>query len=314
MFAEKPSDLPAGLDLDVSGPTIAVRTNPSDPYSKVLVIAGSESDQLVTAARAIALQNAMLQGRTVHVSDFELPAPREADDAPLWLKTDRASPFWNYTDNAELRSDGSGPLAVYLRVPPDLYYGDRSTIPLVVDYRYNAIPLANGSTLRVTANGTLVNELPLPHADNPKKVLSYTAAVPLTGMRPFTNTLLFNFYFQIAKTGHCQDTPPINLQGAILRSSHLDLNRAGTLGGDAQSRAVFECGIPFHPVRGSLTDDGGVASDAVGKGDRRLPDAPGLLRRADGISRASRGRGKLGGAGKRFGLPGDRNGSGPTGV
>src|SRR5262249_29701421 len=110
LFVAKPSDLPAGLDLDVNGPTIAVRTNPSDPYGKVLVIAGSEADQLVTAARAIALQNAMLQGRTVHVSEFELPAPREADDAPLWLRTDRISPFWNYTDNAELRSDGSGPL------------------------------------------------------------------------------------------------------------------------------------------------------------------------------------------------------------
>ena len=245
LFAEKPSDLPAGLDLDVNGPTIAVRTNPSDPYSKVLVIAGSEPDQLVTAARAIALQNAMLQGRTIHVSDFELPAPREADDAPLWLKTDRASPFWNYTDNAELRSDGSGPLAVYLRVPPDLYYGDRSTIPLVVDYRYNAIPLANGSTLRVTANGTLVNELPLPHADNPKKVLSYTAAVPLTGMRPFTNTFLFNFYFQIAKTGHCQDTPPINLQGAILRSSHLDLTGLEHWAAMPNLELFSNAGFPF---------------------------------------------------------------------
>ena len=245
LFVENPSDLPQGMDLDVSGPTIAVRTNPSDPYGKVLVIAGADPTQLVTAARAIALQNAMLQGRTARVSDFELPAPREADDAPLWMSTERISPFWNYTDNAELRSDGSGPLAVYLRVPPDLYYGDRTTVPLNVDYRYNAIPLSNGSTLRVTANGTLVNELPLPHSDNPKKDLSYTAAVPLTGMRPFANTFLFNFYFQIAKTGHCQDVPPINLQGGILRSSHLDLRGIEHWAAMPNLELFANAGFPF---------------------------------------------------------------------
>ena len=223
LFVEKPSSMPPGLDITVDGPTIAVRTNPNDPYGKVLVIAGNDDTQLVTAARAIALQNSILQGRTARITDLDLPAAREADDAPLWLRTGNLSPLWNYSDNAEMQSDGSGPLPVYLRLPPDLYFGDRATIPLYVDYRYNAIPLANGSTLRITSNGTLVNELPLPHEDNPKKTLSYTAAVPVTSLRPFANTFLFNFYFQIAKTGHCQDTPPINLQGAILRSSHLDL-------------------------------------------------------------------------------------------
>jgi cellulose synthase (UDP-forming) len=181
----------------------------------------------------------------VRVSDFQLPAPREADDAPLWLRTDRISPFWDYSGNTELQSDGSGPLAVYLRLPPDLYYGDRSTLPLYVDYRYNAIPLANGSTLRITSNGTLVNELPLPHENNPKKTLSYTAAVPLTSMRPFANTFLFNFFFQPAKTGHCQDTPPINLQGAILRSSHLDLRGLNHWAAMPNLELFANAGFPF---------------------------------------------------------------------
>ena len=245
LFIERPSAAPPGLDVSVDGPTIAVRTNPSDPYGKVLIVAGNDATQLVTAARAIAMQNSILQGRTARITDFDLPAPREADDAPLWLRTNRISPLWNYSDNAELQSDGSGPLAVYLRLPPDLFYGDRSTIPLAVDYRYNAVPLSNGSTLRVTSNGTLVNELPLPHADNPKKELSYSAAVPLTSMRPFANTFLFNFYFQIAKTGHCQDTPPINLQGAILRSSHLDLRGLDHWAAMPNLELFANAGFPF---------------------------------------------------------------------
>ena len=223
IFAERYSDLPAGIDLGSGGPTVAVRTNPVDPFGKVLIIVGDNPDQLVTAARAIATGNKMLQGTTVHISGFELPEARQAGDAPLWMKTDRLSAFWDYSGDAELQSDGSGPLAVYLRVPPDLYYGDKQNLPLHVDYRYNAIPLANGSTLRVTANGSLVNELPLPHESSPQKTLAYNVAVPIVNLRPFANTFLFTFYFQMAKTGNCEDTAPINLKGAILRSSYLDI-------------------------------------------------------------------------------------------
>ncbi len=134
VLVEGLSNLPAGIDLNGGGPTIAVRTNPVDPYGKVLIVAGDNADQLVTAARTVATGNMMLQGTTVHVGEYQLPRPREADDAPLWLKTDRISPFWDYSGNAELQSDGSGPLPVYLRLPPDLYYGDRQNIPLHMDY------------------------------------------------------------------------------------------------------------------------------------------------------------------------------------
>jgi cellulose synthase (UDP-forming) len=245
LFVEEPSAMPAGLEVAGGGPTVAVRNNPSDPYGKVLIISGDDADQLLTAARAFALGNTLLQGNTIHVADFQLPPPRQADDAPLWLKTDRVSPLWNYTDATELQSDGSGPLPVYLRVPPDLYYSDQQNIPLRLDYRYNAISLANASSLRVSANGSLVNELPLPHESSPKKTLSYNAALPVVSMRPFSNTLLFNFYFQIAKMGYCQDTPPIDLQGAILRSSSLDLRGLSHWAAMPNLELFANAGFPF---------------------------------------------------------------------
>ena len=219
LFVEEPSGMPAALDLRGGGPVIAMRTNPSDPFGKVLVIAGDDGAQLVTAARSLALENNLLQGRTIQVSDFQLPPARQADDAPLWLRTDQVSPFWNYSVDRTLQSDGSGTLPVYVRIPPDLDFGDESTLPLHLDYRYNAVPLAAGSTMRVSANGSLANELPLPQRDNPKQTLNETVAVPLVSMRPFANTFLFNFFFQIPKTGPCRNTPPINLQGALLRLS-----------------------------------------------------------------------------------------------
>lgn len=129
----------------------------------------------------------------------------------------------DYSSTTQLQSDGSSPVAVYLRTAPDLFFGDRKVLPLRVNYRYNAIALANESTLRIDANGSMVQQLPMPHEDNPARQLTSEVDVPLVNMRPFANTFLFNFYFQIAKKGHCQDTPPINLQGAILRDSYLGL-------------------------------------------------------------------------------------------
>ena len=223
LFVDGSSGLPKGIDLSLNGPAISMQTNPSDPFGKVLVIAGQDGSQLLTAARSLALQGELLRGRTARISDFQLPAARQADDAPLWLRTDRLSPFWNYAEDTALQSDGSGALPVYVRIPPDLYFGERANLPLHLDYRYNAIPLAKGSTMRVSANGSLVNELPLPQKDNPAQTLTETVAVPLVDMRPFANTFLFNFFFQTPKAGPCQGTPPINLQGALLRSSYLDL-------------------------------------------------------------------------------------------
>jgi hypothetical protein len=197
LFADKVSALPDDLDLHTSGSTIAVRANPVDPYGKVLVIAGENPTQLLTAARALAAGNSVMQGDTARVNNFTLPAPRSADDAPLWLRTDRASPLWENLDQGELQGDGSGPLPVYVRVPPDLYFGDRQHLPMHLDYRYNTVSLAKSSSLRVSANGSLVSELPLPHDDKPKKALSYDAQVPLVSMRPFANTFLFTFYFGV---------------------------------------------------------------------------------------------------------------------
>ncbi len=245
LFVDQPSGLPPGLDLGTGGPVIAIRTNPSDPFSKVLIIAGDDGSQLVTAARSLALENNVFQGSTIQVSDFQMPAARQADDAPLWLRTDRVSPFWNYSQEPSLQSDGSGTLPVYVRIPPDLFFGEQTTVPLHLDYRYNAIPLAGGSTMRVSANGSLVNELALPQRDNPKQMLNAAVSVPLVDMRPFANTFLFKFFFQIAKQGPCRNTPPLNLQGALLRSSYLDLRGLNHWAAMPNLELFANAGFPF---------------------------------------------------------------------
>ena len=245
LFAENGSELPPDLAVEGSGPRLAVRTNPSDPYGKVLILAGDDGDQLLAAARSLALSNSLLQGSTAHIANFELPPARHADDAPLWMSTEQTTPLWNYSEQNALQSDGSGALRAYLRLPPDLYFGDRTTLPLHLDYRYNAVPIANGSTLRVSANDGLVNEMPLPHQSEPQQQLAGTLAIPMIDVRPFANTLLFNFYFQIAKKGYCQDTPPINLLGAILRSSYVDIGGLHHWAAMPNLELFSNAGFPF---------------------------------------------------------------------
>jgi len=245
LFVDNAQALPPGLNLQITGPVLAMRTNPNDPYGEILIVGGIDSGQILSAAQALATGNILLQGDTMQISNFQLPAERQADDAPLWMKTDRIVPLWDYTSVSELQSDGSAPIAVYLRIPPDIYYGERKTLQLHTDYRYNAIALANESTLRIDANGSMVQQVPLPHEDNPSKQLAADLAVPLQDMRPFANTLLFNFYFQIAKKGQCEDTAPINLQGAILRSSYLNIKGLPHWASMPNLQLFANAGFPF---------------------------------------------------------------------
>jgi cellulose synthase (UDP-forming) len=245
VFADDSSNLPPSLAIEGAGPRLAVRANPGDAYGKVLVVEGDDDTQLLTAARSIVLGDNLLQGPAAHIQGLTLPQPRRADDAPLWISTEHPTPLWQYSSDQALQSDGSSGLRVYLRMPPDLYFGDRKVVPLDLDYRYNAVSIADNSTLRVSMNGGLVNELRLPQQNNPHQQLATTLQVPMIDMRPFSNTLLFNFYFQIAKKGYCQDTPPIDLQGAILRSSYVDVTGVPHWAAMPNLELFSNAGFPF---------------------------------------------------------------------
>ena len=224
VIAENPSDVPAALNVaGSSGPTISMRTNPVDPYSKLLVISGDNGDDLIKAASALTLQRDLLQSDQVRITSIKMPAPREPDDAPRWMSTDKITYLGDIATTAELQGGGFVPLGVYLRIPPDLYFGAKQNIALHVGYRYNPTPLDNSSTLQVFMNGAYVSSTPIPHED--KATSNRTTVLPVQRMnlRPFSNTLKMTFIFQMAKKGRCMDTAPMNLQGSIQKDSYLDI-------------------------------------------------------------------------------------------
>jgi cellulose synthase (UDP-forming) len=226
VIAENAAEIPATLGVTaVSGPTVAMVANPSDPTSNVLLVAGSNEEELLTAAMALALHGGTWQGPRASIQDFTLPAPRKSDDAPRWLSTDKdkAVNLGQIAQTSELQGDGSVPMGVYLRLPPDLYFGERQNLPFHLSYRYDGVPLGAGSTLQVSMNGAYVSSTPLPHQDKASMVLETVVPVPVIDLRPFSNTMMLNFAFQPAKDGRCSAEMPANLQGVVLKDSYLDI-------------------------------------------------------------------------------------------
>ena len=246
IISENAAELPSVLNITPSsGPTVAMRTNPTDPYSKVLILTGDTPDDLVVAAMALTLQRDLLQGDQVRIPSLRAPAPREPDDAPRWLSTDKVARLGDIAQTGDLQGDGSVPVGVYMRVPPDLYYGAKPNLSFHMKYRYNAIPLSNESTLQVYMNDAYVSSTPMPHTDKASAQLETIVPVPVANMRPFSNSMMMKFIFLFAKKGHCQDTAPYNLQGAILKDSYLDIRDIPHLAILPNLEIFANAGYPF---------------------------------------------------------------------
>ncbi len=226
VISENAADLPPALGITVGGgATIAIRTNPNDPYSKVLVLTGESPEDLLIAAKALPLSGGQLAGATANVKLPRETRSRTPDDAPRWLSTEKLTTLGELANHTDLQGDGGVPLGVYFRIPPDLYLNgsDQQNLALHLNYRYNGVPLANDSTLQVYMNGAYVSSTPMPHTDKASMDLGTVIPIPRVDMRPFSNSLKMQFAFQTANKGKCTDPGPANLQGAILRSSTIDI-------------------------------------------------------------------------------------------
>ena len=224
LIAENPATLPGGLNLpNINGPTVAIRPNPNDIYSKVLIVTGTDPDQVLIAAQSIGLHSDLLQGGEVDIGNLKLPDLPAPDGAPRWARTDQTVALWDYASAESLQGDGSGPMNVYFRVPPDIFYAERPNAVLKVAYRYNSIPIGPISSIQVSVNNAFLGSLPLIPGQEASRVNKADLPVPVVNLRPFSNSLSFDFTFQLLKEGGCKDTTPVNMQGAVLRDSYLDL-------------------------------------------------------------------------------------------
>jgi cellulose synthase (UDP-forming) len=264
VIGENGAELPASLKISTSsGPTVAMRTNPIDPYSKVLVLTGDTAVDLVTAATALTLQRDMFQSDQVVIPSLKMPAPRQPDDAPRWLSTDKITRIGDIAQTGELQGDGAAPLRVYMRMPPDLYYGAQQNLGFHMGYRYNGIPLANESTLQVYMNDGYVSSTPMPHTDKASSALETIVPVPIVNMRPFSNSLAMKFTFLLHRKGRCEDTAPYNLLGTVTKDSYLDIREIPHLAVLPNLEIFANAGYPFTR-KADLADTAVVLPDTAG--------------------------------------------------
>ncbi len=263
LISESAADLPASVNLpagSADGPTLAMRNNPNDPSGKLLILTGANADDAVLAAQALTLQRAMLEGDTISIRHLRPPNPRQPDDAPRWLSTDRVTYVGDIAQTGQLQGDGSGPMGVYMRLPPDLYIRPLSNLGFHMGYRYNGIPLANESSLQVYMNSAFVSSTPVPHTDKASARLETIIPIPTAGIRPFSNSLMMRFLFQLTRNGRCQDTAPLNLQGAILKDSYLDISGIPHLAVLPDLELFANAGYPFTRLA-DLTETAVVLPD-----------------------------------------------------
>jgi cellulose synthase (UDP-forming) len=244
VLARNDSPLLAFLGQRTRGPQLAMRVNPADGVSKLLVVSGDDEEQVLAAALALAAGRTF-NGESAIVEADPLPALRGADDAPRWVQTTVQSSLWSYAETNELRTNVSQPIASYVRIPPDLFFGDREAIKLRLQYAYKDSHASQGAFLRVTANGSQVSYLPLAMKDGNDKTQSVEIPIPIRNLRPFANTLLFEFLFQPASPDFCRPQPPSNSTGTLFRSSNLDLSQFPHWGALPNLELFANAGFPF---------------------------------------------------------------------
>lgn len=228
-----------GLQGGTAGSTISIQPHPTHPNAKLLLVTGSNEEELARAARAIALINPTLTGQQVTVTKETEAAPRKPYDAPAWIPTDRPVRFGELARPDELRVQGYYPEVVRLnyRVSPDLFTWRTPGTPLQLKYRATRLPLHKNSSLNINLNASFIQTLALnepdrktSEAERPSLVKPANNALREESLflPPYAgggrDQLQMSYFFDVIKEGECRNLPPDNLQAAIDPESTLDFS------------------------------------------------------------------------------------------
>ena len=204
------------LGVRVSVPTIRILDNPNDPYGKIQAIVGEDEAQLLSAAQAYAMSAYLPEGDRAELTDLVLPVARKPYDAPLWLQTDREVRLTRALSETDLQVAGGGAVKLYFRLPPDLYYGVRDTVPLHLKYRCSRLTTAGTAVVNVRLNGDSVSSRQIPR-DSLTDLHDEVIMLPGAALYP-RNTLSVDFSFDHV---HLQAGAGGVPQAAVLRGTEL---------------------------------------------------------------------------------------------
>ncbi|MBB5941603.1 cellulose biosynthesis cyclic di-GMP-binding regulatory protein BcsB [Xanthomonas sp. 3307] len=270
----------AGLS-EISGPTLAMITNPRDATGKLLLVLGRDDDDLQQAATALSL-GTPLNGPVARIGELKQAQPRKPYDAPNWISGDKPVRFGDLVaQTAQLNVSGYHPdlIRVGLQLPPDLFVWQRDGIPVNLRYRYTVPETQNKSALNVSINDAFVTTLPLNghayaeslplrwwHALSPKGAMPVEQKLLLpTGPFSANSQLRFHFFFDRPQAEACKNTFP-DVSGAIDADSSVDLRSFHHYMAMPNLAAFGNAGFPFTRLA-DLSESTVVVPDEIGDQD-----------------------------------------------
>lgn len=221
------------------GSTLSIQPHPTNPQAKLLVVTGSNEDEMARSARAISLFATTLSGQQVTITKETETAARKPYDAPAWIPTDRPVKFGELIRLEELKVHGYFPEIIRLnyRISPDLFTWRTPGAPLTLKYRATRLPQHINSSLNISQNANFIQALALNESYKKINEADRLQVTKAEALEPRTQSLFvppyviggrdqlqFSHYFDIIKEGVCKHMPPDNLQASIDAESTLDFS------------------------------------------------------------------------------------------
>lgn len=201
-----------------SGALVALRENPRDPYGRLLIVAGDEPADILTAARALVTrQHFPASAKFIAPRDVEVPT-RQKYAAPRWLETDKPAPIGMYTSAERLKLKGSGSVTMYFRLPPDLFLAAKQSVPLLLKYGYAGVAEGADASVHVRLNDQDVDTIRLRPSSSYLERADIVR-LPTGRLRPYANALTVDIDF-----GNRNHPSDILQFAAIYRDSSIDFH------------------------------------------------------------------------------------------
>lgn len=220
----------------VEGPEVIMLDAPGSLYAKMLVIAGRDEEDLLTAARALASSGRVMIGERFKVTDYQLPAARQAYDAPNW--SDPAEPIvfsslMQYPGQLTSRGYEPPPVHLSMRLPPDLYMVRSGGVDVNLKYRFTKPQGADSAQLRMLINNFLAESANLPTRTAIGEQLWHLPSIngPLatSALEPAALASLNDLSFQIGYYRELNEGTPDNCKSVVLLPHQIEIDPSSSI-------------------------------------------------------------------------------------
>ena len=259
-----------------ASPSLSIHAHPFNPSAKLLVVAGSNDAEMISAARTLALWHKTLSGPSHKVLKEVPVTPRKPYDAPAWVRTDRPVKFGELAKLQDLKTGGYFPevIRVNYRVPPDVFAWRTNGVPMQLKYRATRLPQHKNSALglgvnnnfidtialNVTAEKAVIGKAPGDALETSNSSLRELATfLPAYGVS-YRDQLQFAYTADITHTSPC-DLPPDNFVASIDAESTIDFSAFPKYTALPNLASFAQLGFPFTRLA-DLSETSVVLPDA----------------------------------------------------